>query len=97
MITFQRCKEIFSDKDYFEEIEVGKSEIDFCRVNMRKLSNTGEHYDFGFRRMPNGFNDVAEVFMGKWTPMRSYVVCHNICDEGFLLELIRQCHEFGNY
>jgi hypothetical protein len=96
MITFARCKEIFADKEYFEEIEVGKSETNFCRVNMRKLSKNGEHYDFGYRRMPNGYNDVAEVFMGKWTPVRSYVVAHQICDEEFLLALIKQCHEVGN-
>ena len=96
MITFARCKEIFADKEYFEDIEVGKSEIDFCCVNMRNLSKTGEHYYFGYRRMPNGYNDVAEVFFGKWTPMRSYLVCQHICDERFLLALIKQCHEVGN-
>ena len=97
MITFARCKEIFADKKYFEDIELGESEIDFCRVNMRKLSKLGEHYSFGFRRMPHGCNDVAEVFFSKWTPMQSYLVCQNICDEDFLKALIIQCHEVGNF
>ena len=97
MITFARCKEIFADNKYFENIEFSESEIKPCRVNMRKLSKTGERYRFGFRRMPNGCNDVAEVFFAKWTPMRSFLVCQNICDEGFLLALIRQCHEVGNF
>ena len=96
MITFQRCKQIFSDKEKFELTDKGGG-INYTRVTMHHLAKNGEHYDFGYRRMPHGFNDVAEVFMGKWSHVRSYVVCHNICDEGFLLELIRQCHEFGNY
>lgn len=96
MITFARCKEIFADKGKFELTNKGGG-INYTRVTMRHLAKNGEHYDFGFRLRPNGFNDCAEVFFGKWTPMSSYVVCHNICDEGFLLELIRQCHEFGNY
>ena len=95
MITFARCKEIFADKEIFCDFEKGTG-TKYNRVNMRHLSQSGEHYDFGYRRMPNGYNDVAEVFMGKWTPMRSYVVAHNICDEEFLLALIKQCHEVGN-
>lgn len=93
MITFARCKEIFADKEIFWESQHGEH---FERVDMRKLSQSGENYCFGYRRMPNGFNDVAEVFLSKWTPMRSYVVCRNICDENFLLALIKQCHEVGN-
>lgn len=96
MITFARCKEIFADKEKFELTDKGGG-IKYTRVTMHHLAKNGEHYDFGYRLMPKGFNDVAEVFMGKWSTTRSYVVCHNICDEGFLLELIRQCHEFGNY
>jgi hypothetical protein len=96
MITFARCKEIFADKEYFEDIEFGESDIDFWRVDMNIPSRTGEHYSFGFRRMPHGYNDVAEVFFGKWEPTRSYLVCQNICDEEFLLALIKQCHEVGN-
>ena len=97
MITFARCKEIFADKKYFKDIEFGESEVDFCRVDMNILSKTGEHYRFGFRRMQHGYNDVAEVYFGKWTPMQSYVVAHQICDEVFLLALIKQCHEVGNF
>ena len=96
MITFKRCKEIFANKEVFCDFEKG-SGTKYYRVNMINLSQSGEHYDFGYRRMPNGYNDVAEVFFGKWTPLKSYVVCHNICDEDFLLELIKQCHEVGNF
>jgi hypothetical protein len=95
MITFARCKEIFADKEIFCDFEKGTG-TKYNRVNMRHLSRNGEHYDFGYRLMPNGVNDVAEVFFGKWTPMRSYVVAHQICDEEFLLALIKQCHEVGN-
>jgi len=95
MITFARCKEIFADKEKFEETDKGGG-FKYTRVTMRHLSKNGEHYDFGYRRMPDGYNDVAEVFMGKWTPMCSYVVAHRICDEDFLLALINQCHLVGN-
>ena len=95
MITFARCKEIFADKEKFEVTDKGGG-IKYTRVTMHHLAKTGEHYSFGYRRMPNGYNDVAEVFMFKWTPMRSYVVAHQICDEEFLLALIKQCHEVGN-
>lgn len=94
MITFARCKEIFADKEIFWEVQ---HDVQFERVDMRKLANDGSCYRFGYRRMPNGYNDVAEVYMGKWTPMQSYLVCQNICDEGFLLALIKQCHEVGNF
>lgn len=95
MITFARCKEIFADKEKFEVSDKGGG-INFTRVNMRRLSKHGEHYNFGYRRRPNGYNDVAEVFFGKWTPTDTRLVCPNICDESFLLALIDQCHEVGN-
>jgi len=95
MITFSQCKKIFADKKMFCDFEQGTG-TRYNKVNMVHLSQHGEHYNFGYRLMPNGFNDVAEVFFGKWTPTRSYVVCHHICNEEFLLALIKQCHEVGN-
>ncbi len=95
MITFERCKEIFSDREKFEVTDKGGG-TKYTRVTMHLFSKDGEVYEFGYRRMPNGYNDAAEVFMGKWTPMRSYIVAHQICDERFLLALIKQCHEVGN-
>ena len=96
MITFERCKEIFSDEEKFVVTEKGGG-IDYTRVELKRLANNGEHYDFGYRKMPNGFNDVAEVFFGKWEPMCSYVCCHNICDEQFLLTLIDCCYNEGRF
>ncbi len=90
MITFSECKSIFSDTNVFELTDKGGG-IKYTRVDMKVLSPNNEHYSFGYRRMPNGFNDVAEVFFGKWEPMRSYVVCHYICDKDFLLTLIEEC------
>jgi len=95
MITYQRCKEIFSDSEKFEKMDWGSNDIDYNRVNMKSLAKDGFHYDFGFRKMPNGFNDVAEVFFGKWTPMQSKVVFSQICDEDSLLKLIDICHNQG--
>lgn len=88
MITFKKATEIFSNTELFEKIQEKTSNK---RVEMKNLSKSGEHYAFVFRRMPNGFNDVAEVALSKWTTMRAYVVCFNICDEDFLLKLIELC------
>ena len=95
MITFEKAKEIFSDSEKFEKIDWGNRNIDYNRVNMKRLAKDGFHYEFGFRKMPNGFNDVAEIFLGKWTPMRAKVVFSRICDEDSLLNLIEICHNYG--
>lgn len=95
MITYQRCKEIFSDNERFEKIKYDHTKFGYNRVNMRKKAKDGYHYDFGFRKMPNGFNDVAEIFFGKWTTMDAKVVFHGICDENSLLNLIDICHNQG--
>lgn len=95
MITYQRCKEIFSNEEIFEKFKYDRTKYGYNRVNMKHLANDGYHYDFGFRKMPNGFNDVAEIFFGKWTPMRAKVVFATICDEDSLLKLIDICHNYG--
>lgn len=95
MITYERCKEIFSDKEKFEEIEYNCTKYGYDKVDMKTLAKDGYHYDFGFRKMPNGYNDVAEIFFGKWTPMVAKVVFHTICDEDSLLNLIEVCHNHG--
>ncbi len=97
MITFERCKEIFSDSEKFCEIAKPKSKHDSYRVNMKHLAKDGFHYDFMFRKRPNGYNDVAEVAFGKWTPLDAFVITFDICDEIFLLKLIDSCHNEGNF
>lgn len=89
MITFERAKEIFSDSEVFNGIRHFRNKPN--RVEMKNLSKSGEHYCFLFRQRPNGFNNVAEIGLSKWEPLRAYVVCHDIVDEEFLLKLIELC------
>ncbi len=95
MISLKRCKEIFSDNTKFEKIRKDRGEYGFYHVNMKRLAKDGFHYDFGFRKRPNGFNDVAEIYFGKWTPLDTFVVAFDICDEKFLLKVIEYCHNNG--
>lgn len=95
MITFQKCFEIFSDSEKFQKIKAREDKLSYYRVTMENLSKDGYHYEFGFRKRPNGYNDVAQVFLSKWTPMRAFVVFGEICSEKSLLNLIDVCHNSG--
>lgn len=96
MITFARCNEIFADKEKFCKVRKDRREYSYYRVDMQRVSKDGYHYGFCYRLRPNGVNDCAQVLFGKWEPMQSFVVCE-IYDEAVLLELIKQCHEVGNF
>ena len=87
MVTFERAKEIFSNEKIFK---VRKSETSKGTLIAEVICKTkdGYHYDFHFRKMPNGFNDCAEISFGRWNLMIAQMLCFTICSEDFIFSLV---------
>lgn len=84
MITYKRCKEIFSDKKFI----VRKRDTGLV-AELRNVVD-GWHYNFFFQLRPHGFNDCAKVDFGRWHPLCAEMLCFDICNEDFLNSLIER-------
>ena len=88
MITFERAKEIFSDRDVFEVRKSDTGDKSYLIAKVRHETKDGFHYEFSFRLRPNGFNDCAQINFSRWTRLDAQVLCFDICQEDFIYKLL---------